>query len=137
MCSSDLFAVGFLTVGFCLEALSYSFYSVEEVSEVMTAWVYWPYGGSINFPLVAWDKILFALHPIAFRIHVTVAPLSLFAGLLQFSSSLRARFPKIHRRVGYLYATTQLIGVPAGIYSDWECTNMGALQPSMVSLVWE
>lgn len=52
----------------------------------------------------------------AFYAHVISAPVALFSGLVQSSTVLRRRFPRFHRRVGYLYAATVLmLLVPSGL----------------------
>ena len=47
--------------------------------------------------------------------HAFAAAVGIFAGLLQFSTYLRRRWPQWHRRVGYLYLFCCLIGAPAAI----------------------
>ena len=56
--------------------------------------------------------------------HASAAAVGIFAGLLQFSTYLRRRWPQWHRRVGYLYAFCCLVGAPAAVglafHSDCE-----------------
>jgi Predicted membrane protein (DUF2306) len=47
--------------------------------------------------------------------HAFAATVGIFAGLLQFSTYLRRRWPGWHRRFGYLYAFCCLVGAPAAI----------------------
>lgn len=47
--------------------------------------------------------------------HAFAAAIGILAGLLQFSTDLRRKWPQWHRRVGYLYALCCLIGAPAAI----------------------
>lgn len=48
--------------------------------------------------------------------HVLLAIAMLILGILQFSTKLRARAPKIHRTVGYLYYIVGFTNVSLGLY---------------------
>lgn len=47
--------------------------------------------------------------------HVAGAGIAILVGLLQFSSRVRARWPRVHRRLGWAYVVGCVIGAPAAI----------------------
>jgi uncharacterized membrane protein len=47
--------------------------------------------------------------------HAIFAALALVLGLFQFSNSLRARYARVHRSLGYVYTVAAVIGAPTGI----------------------
>jgi uncharacterized membrane protein len=52
----------------------------------------------------------------ALGLHILTATVMVFAGLFQFSASLRHRHPHIHRRTGYLYLSSNLISSLTGFF---------------------
>lgn len=53
---------------------------------------------------------------VGFYAHILTAPIGLLIGTLQFSSTLRQRWPQLHRQLGRTYVWLVLIGVaPGGI----------------------
>jgi uncharacterized membrane protein len=48
-------------------------------------------------------------------VHAFFAALALTMGVFQFSNRLRARYPAVHRRMGYLYVAGVFIGGPMGV----------------------
>ncbi|NOX74203.1 MAG: DUF2306 domain-containing protein [Alphaproteobacteria bacterium] len=51
----------------------------------------------------------------AFLAHITASPIALVLGVLQFSSHLRRRRPRLHRLLGRLYALAILVGGVSGL----------------------
>jgi uncharacterized membrane protein YozB (DUF420 family) len=47
--------------------------------------------------------------------HAIFAGIALILGIFQFSNRLRARYLKVHRAFGYIYAVCALVGGPTGI----------------------
>lgn len=47
--------------------------------------------------------------------HVAGAGIAILVGLLQFSRRLRARWPRVHRRLGWAYVVGCVVGAPAAI----------------------
>ncbi|WP_421941135.1 DUF2306 domain-containing protein [Pedobacter sp.] len=57
---------------------------------------------------------------LVFYIHVYSAIFVLLAGFTQFNSHILAKYPKIHRSLGYLYTGTVLVlAAPSGIFIGW------------------
>jgi len=55
-----------------------------------------------------------------FYVHVYTAIFVLLAGFTQFNAEILARYPKIHRRLGYLYVVfVLLLASPSGIFIGW------------------
>ncbi len=66
--------------------------------------------------------------------HIIFAPLALALGPLQFVSGLRRRWPRVHRAIGYVYATSILIAalgslslMPAFGGTLWAAVGFGLL----------
>lgn len=57
----------------------------------------------------------FLAHPWAIYIHAAGALCSLALGQLQLWEGFRKRYPKVHKRIGYLYAASVLVGTVGAI----------------------
>ena len=84
---------------------------------------YWPIQTDVAFLSIKQDYIHLLHYRIAFFIHVFSAIFVLLAGYSQFSNSFRIRYPKMHRRLGWLYAIVTLFlagpsGFIIGIYAN-------------------
>lgn len=78
---------------------------------------YIPYDTDIAFLRIKQDVINIPFYKIAFFTHVYTAIFVLLAGFTQFSSKIRRKFPKIHKRAGRLYGTVVLLfASPSGFY---------------------
>lgn len=76
---------------------------------------YWPIQTDVAFLSIKQDYIHLLHYRIAFFIHVFSAIFVLLAGYTQFSNSIRIKFPKLHRRLGWLYVVvTLLFAGPSG-----------------------
>ena len=66
-------------------------------------------------------------------LHVLGAGVGILAGLLQFSATLRRRWPAFHRRLGWAYVAGALLGAPAalGLAAHSSCV---ACRPALGSL---
>ena len=78
---------------------------------------YIPYDTDVAFLKIKQDVIDIPFYKIAFFTHVYTAIFVLLAGFTQFSSKIRRKFPKIHKRAGWLYGTIVLLfASPSGFY---------------------
>lgn len=78
---------------------------------------YIPYNTDVAFLRIKQDVIDIPFYKIAFFTHVYTAMLVLPAGLTQFSSFIRKRFPAVHKYTGWVYAVTViLLAGPGGLY---------------------
>lgn len=78
---------------------------------------YIPYDTDVAFLNIKQDVIDIPFYKIAFFTHVYTAIFVLLAGFTQFSSKIRRKFPKIHKRAGWLYGTVVLLfASPSGFY---------------------
>ncbi len=76
---------------------------------------YFPWQIDQNFLLLKQDVVNTQPWQGAFKVHVIASSLVLIAGFTQFFSTIRTRFPKIHRFSGWLYITTIFIlALPSG-----------------------
>lgn len=79
-------------------------------------WAYLPYHTDVGFLQIKQQYIGIDHWRIAFFIHVYASMLVLLAGFTQFSATLQARYPRLHRVAGYVYVTDiLLITGPAGL----------------------
>ncbi|MEQ1603379.1 MAG: DUF2306 domain-containing protein [Pyrinomonadaceae bacterium] len=77
---------------------------------------YIPYNTDVGFLQIKQQYIDIDHWRIAFFVHVYTSLWVLLAGFTQFSESLRERYPKSHRVIGYVYAAdVLLITGPAGL----------------------
>jgi len=57
---------------------------------------------------------------LVFYIHVYSAIFTLLAGFTQFNRHILAKYPKLHRSLGYLYTGTVLVlAAPSGMFIGW------------------
>lgn len=65
--------------------------------------------------------------------HIIGAGLAIIVGLLQFSATVRQRWPAVHRTSGYVYVTACFVGAPAALLLavHSECTTC---KPALGSL---
>lgn len=76
---------------------------------------YWGFRTDVAFALYKFEEMDLAYYRVAFFSHVFSSVLVLVAGIVQFSTWVRVRFPIIHRKIGILYVTTiLLISAPSG-----------------------
>lgn len=64
--------------------------------------------------------------------HAIFASIALALGILQFSNRLRARYLDVHKKLGYIYVVSVLIGGPTGILIAW---TIGPKELFMASVV--
>jgi uncharacterized membrane protein len=78
---------------------------------------YIPYDTDVAFLRIKQDVIDVPFYKLAFFTHVYTAVFVLPAGFTQFSSSIRKKFPRVHKYIGWVYAMV-VIGLagPAGFY---------------------
>lgn len=83
-------------------------------------------------------KVHTGLNRVVLLIHIMGSAGALVTGPLQFLPALRRRFPRGHRRVGYLYFAGVAVGGGAGLYSS--TVSMGGLVAHtgffLLSLCW-
>lgn len=84
---------------------------------------YIPLSNDAAFLNIKQDYIQLMHYRIAFFVHVFSAIIVLLAGYTQFSKSLRIKFPRWHRRAGWLYVLVTLFlagpsGFIIGIYAN-------------------
>jgi hypothetical protein len=65
--------------------------------------------GGYHVPMDLGIQSVITRVPVQALIHMTVAPLALLLGPLQFLPKLRARFPRAHRYVGRIYVASVVI----------------------------
>ena len=70
---------------------------------------YMPLRNDVAFLRIKQDVAVLAHYRLAFFVHVYSTMLVLPAGFLQFSRSLRTRFPVLHRSFGWLYSLVVLV----------------------------
>jgi uncharacterized membrane protein len=79
---------------------------------VVAGYAVWGYGGGTQRAVVHPDMIrAFDAHRSLITLHVLGAAIALLVGPFQFLPGLRARRPRLHRRLGYLYLS---VGVGLG-----------------------
>lgn len=74
----------------------------------------------------------------AFMSHVGIAPLALFCGALQFASSIRNKFPAIHRNIGRVYVFCVLVGSISGLLLAVNAVGgiVASVGFSLLSVAW-
>jgi uncharacterized membrane protein len=76
---------------------------------------YVPVNTDVAFLSIKQDYIHLLHYRIAFFIHVFSALLVLLAGYTQFSGSIRKKYPKVHKQLGWLYViVTVFLAGPSG-----------------------
>lgn len=84
---------------------------------------YWPVQTDVAFLSIKQDYIHLTHYRIAFFIHVFSSIFVLLAGYTQFSNSIRVKYPRTHRNLGWLYVIVTLFlagpsGFIIGIYAN-------------------
>lgn len=78
---------------------------------------YVPYDTDVAFLRIKRDVIDVAFYKLAFFVHVYTAIFVLPAGFTQFSRSIRAKYPLVHKYVGRVYAFVVIfLAGPSGFY---------------------
>lgn len=82
---------------------------------VLITWQYIPLNFDVAFLRLKQTEIGIPYYQYAFFSHVYCSIIVLLAGILQFSSLVRQRFPKVHKNLGKLYVLlVLLIASPSG-----------------------
>lgn len=100
---------------------------------------YWPWQADTGFLILKHDVVELAHWRIAFQVHVATSMLVLLAGFTQFWSRLRRRYPRWHRRLGYLYVGSVLgLAAPTGLIMAFYASGGWSVQLCFVllSLLW-
>lgn len=84
---------------------------------------YWPIQTDVAFLSIKQDYVHLLHYRIAFFIHVFSSILVLLASYTQFSNSIKTKYPKVHRRLGWLYIIITLFlagpsGFIIGVYAN-------------------
>lgn len=84
---------------------------------------YIPWDTDVAFLRIKQDYIHLWYYELAFFIHVFSSFWILLAGFTQFSKKIRKKYPKLHQRMGWLYALLILVfaapsGLVMGIYAN-------------------
>lgn len=100
---------------------------------------YWPIRDDAAFLQIKQQYLEIAPWRLAFFVHVFTSMFALAAGLTQFSTRLRARWPALHRRVGWLYIVNVcLVTGPASLvmarYANGGRTSRVAF--CLLALLW-
>lgn len=85
-----------------LAALGLFAFLTIQMARITVAYI--PYNTDVGFLQIKQHYIDIDHWRIAFFVHVYASLWVLIAGFTQFSESLRRRFPRLHRIVGYIYA---------------------------------
>jgi uncharacterized membrane protein len=74
----------------------------------------------------------------AFYIHIILGGLALLIGWIQFSSKLRVKKPKLHRRIGIVYVISSLLSALTSLYVAYYATGgiISALGFASLGVVW-
>lgn len=89
---------------------------------------YIPYNTDVGFLQIKQDYIDIDIWRYGFFVHVYLSIWALLAGFTQFSKTLRAKNPKLHRWFGYIYSLDVLLaagpsGLLIGIYANGGITS--------------
>lgn len=100
---------------------------------------YWPINTDVAFLSIKQDYIHLLHYRIAFFIHVFSSILVLLAGYTQFSNYLKCRYPKMHRRLGWIYVIVTLFlagpsGFLIGLYANGGLSSRIAF--CLLALLW-
>lgn len=91
---------------------------------VLITWQYVPVDFDVAFLRLKEAEIALPYYQWSFFGHVYTSIFVLVAGGLQFSTTLRARWPLVHRRVGMLYVVLVLfIAAPTGLVMGWHANG--------------
>lgn len=107
-------------IGYILLIVAYIYFSYLLAGITLQ---YVPYNTDVAFLRIKQDVIDIPFYKIAFFTHVYTAILVLPAGLTQFSSFIRKKYPAVHKYSGWLYAVTVVLfagpgGLFMGIYAN-------------------
>lgn len=100
---------------------------------------YVPIKNDAAFLAIKQDYVHLTHYRIAFFIHVFSAIFVLLAGFTQFSKNIRAKFPAVHKRMGWLYVVVTLFlagpsGFIIGIYANGGVSSKIAF--CLLSVLW-
>lgn len=100
---------------------------------------YVPFKNDVAFLGIKQDYVHLPHYIIAFAIHVFSSILVLLAGFTQFSPVIRKKFPKIHKRMGWLYAIVVVMlsgpsGLLIGIYANGGLSSRIAF--CLLAILW-
>jgi uncharacterized membrane protein len=100
---------------------------------------YLPVDTDVAFLSIKQDYIHLPHYRVAFFIHVFSALLVLPAGYTQFSGSIRRKYPKVHRQLGWLYAVVTVFlagpsGFIIGLYANGGLSSRIAF--CLLALLW-
>jgi uncharacterized membrane protein len=100
---------------------------------------YLPVSTDVAFLSIKQDYIHLLHYRIAFFIHVFSAVFVLLAGYTQFSGAIRRKYPKVHRRLGWLYAIVTIFlagpsGFIIGIYANGGLSSQIAF--CLLAVLW-
>lgn len=85
---------------------------------------YVPPASDVAFLRIKQDAVAYWYYLPAFLVHAYAAILVLPAGVTQFSSYLRRRYPRLHRRMGWLYVSVTLVAAgPSGLILAWHANG--------------
>lgn len=100
---------------------------------------YFPWSPTRGFLALKQDVVKFSPWQWAFKIHVASSSLILLAGFSQFWTGFRLRYPKWHRRLGWLYVLAVLVlAAPSGLIMAFYAAGGWLTQLCFVllSVVW-
>lgn len=100
---------------------------------------YFPVQTDVAFLAIKQDYVGMWHYKLAFFIHVFSAIFVLLAGYTQFSDSLRIKFPRVHRRLGWFYVIVTLFfagpsGLIIGIYANGGTSSKTAF--CLLAFLW-
>ncbi|WP_306642108.1 DUF2306 domain-containing protein [Sanyastnella coralliicola] len=74
----------------------------------------------------------------AFYLHIAFGGISLLTGWFQFVSKWRNQWPKLHRRLGYLYVSSVIISGISGFFVSWNATGglIASFGFGSLSILW-
>ncbi len=95
-----------------MRAKSWSFGATAFLCTGVAGYALWAYGGGVQrVPVHPEMAAVFDKHRLLITLHAIGASIALLLGPLQFLDRLRARAPRVHRLLGYLYL---VLGVGVG-----------------------
>jgi hypothetical protein len=100
---------------------------------------YFPWSSTQGFLALKQDVVNFLPWQWAFKVHVASSSLILLAGFSQFWTGFRLRYPKWHRRLGWLYVLAVLgLAAPSGLIMAFYAAGGWLTQLCFVllSVVW-
>lgn len=100
---------------------------------------YWGFRTDVGFLLYKFEELEIPYYTIAFFSHVFSSILVLLAGIIQFSTTVRLSYPRLHRQLGKFYVFTILVvSAPSGFIMAIHANGGTASKISFVlqSVLW-